>query len=307
MSGLSEEQKKVRSKGVGGSDTPAILGVDPYRSPRDVALDKLGESPEREATGPMLRGITLEPIVAKMVGERTGIKFHKPKETVFHPRYNWLVASLDGLSSKGDLLEIKCPNVSTFLKCKREGLPLNYTAQVQHYMTFPKVRRCHFGVFSAERWELLIVEQDPDPEFQEIIIDKTGEFWRNLQDGILPPEDERPVIDLPRADNGEVLKIDSPEFINAVSELWEAQGILREAKEFEGAARAEILRFMGDSSIIEAEGIFRAYYREQAGRRSFDDKAFAKAHPEIDLSRFYKVGKPFRSFKPYFLDGRKEA
>lgn len=301
---LTEEQKKIRSRGVGGSDTPAILGVDPYRTARDVALDKLGESEERKATGPMLRGIYLEPVVAKMVRERTGIQFHKPKGTIIHPEHNWLVASLDGLSNKGDLLEIKCPNTSTFLKVKREGLPPNYQSQVQHYMTFPKIKRCHFVVFSAELWEMLIVEQEPDPEFQEIIINKTGEFWRNLQAGILPPEEEQPVIDLPKTENGEVLKLDTPDFIEAVNELREAQQILKEAKEYEEQVKQTIIDRMGNYPVIEADGLFRAYYREQGGRRSFDGKAFARAHPDIDLSKFYKVGLPFKTFKAYFLDRR---
>lgn len=301
---LTEEQKKIRSKGVGGSDTPAILGVDQYRTARDVALDKLGEGEERKPTGPMLRGTYLEPLVAKMVKEQTGINFHKPTKTMVHPQHNWMVASLDGLSSKGDLLEIKCPNTSTFLKVKREGLPLNYQSQAQHYMLWPKVKRCYFVIFSAELWQMETVVLEPDLEFQEIIINKTGEFWRNLQQGILPPEEEQPIIDLPKANTGEVLKLSTPDFLEAVNELREAQQILKEAKEYEEQVKHTIIDRMGNYSVIEADGTFRAYCREQAGRRSFQEKEFKKAHPEIDLNKFYKQGQPFKTFKAYFLDGR---
>ena len=49
-----------RMKGIGGSDIPAIMGVNPWKSPLDVYLDKLGESEPLEDNFPMRLGRAME-------------------------------------------------------------------------------------------------------------------------------------------------------------------------------------------------------------------------------------------------------
>lgn len=301
---LTEEQINKRKNRLGGSDIPAVLGVSPYKTKRQLALEKLGLSEPSPMTNAMRRGNILEPVVAKMFRDETGIKFSKPTKTYEHPKYSWLVGHFDGLTTKHDLIEIKTMNLSKYLKTKREGLPVEITSQVQAYLSWPKMRKAYVVCFSAEVFEYFVVDQEPDQEFQEIIFREGSEFIANLQSGILPPEEQQPVIDLPKADTGEVLKLDTPDFIEAVNELREAQQILKEAKEYEEQVKQTIIDRMGNYPVIEADGLFRAYYREQGGRRSFDGKAFARAHPDIDLSKFYKVGLPFKTFKAFFLDRR---
>ena len=57
-----EDWHKLRSKGIGGSDIGAILGVNKYRSLVDVYLDKI-EGKKVEDNNAMFWGRILEPII----------------------------------------------------------------------------------------------------------------------------------------------------------------------------------------------------------------------------------------------------
>jgi len=62
------------------------------------------------------------------------------------------------------------------------------------------------------------------------------------------------------------------------------------------------MKLMEAAGAAAAEGDgARIYWIPQAGRRTFDVKAFAKKHPEIDLAPFYKISAETRPFRPFFL------
>lgn len=98
---------------LGATDISAILGLNPYDSPREVWLRKMGLVAEKEATLPMELGTFLEPFIAAQYTKRTGIKSTKAK-TVRHPKFPFLACNPDrniklkhdGHTYKG-LLELK--------------------------------------------------------------------------------------------------------------------------------------------------------------------------------------------------------
>ncbi len=57
---ITDKQKEARSKHVGGSDIPAILGIDPWRNAYDCWLDKTGRLMEQPETMPMKIGRLFE-------------------------------------------------------------------------------------------------------------------------------------------------------------------------------------------------------------------------------------------------------
>lgn len=100
-SGLSrEEWLKVRQTGIGGSDVAAILGMDRYRGPLEVYLDKRGELTEQR--DPQLeraarRGHKLESLVAELFAEETGHAVVQVPGTLQHADHLWMLANLDRL------------------------------------------------------------------------------------------------------------------------------------------------------------------------------------------------------------------
>jgi putative phage-type endonuclease len=92
----------ARSRGIGASDAPAIVGLSPYRSALSLYLEKTGEYvPDDEPTEAMEWGIRLEPVVAAAWAEKNGKTLHRyaaydPASVHVHPDIPWMLASLDG-------------------------------------------------------------------------------------------------------------------------------------------------------------------------------------------------------------------
>lgn len=62
----------MRRTGIGGSDVAAILGLNPWRAPIDVYLDKIGESKPWDGNEATKWGKLLEPVIATEYQSRNG-------------------------------------------------------------------------------------------------------------------------------------------------------------------------------------------------------------------------------------------
>lgn len=296
------EWLQYRKSGIGGSESASVLGVNPYQTRRELALSKLGIIGEQPDNPAMERGRTMEPIISDLFTQRTGIELITSPVSLRHPEHQHMLASFDRVTTDGEtVVEIKCPGLNVFGKSKREGLPISWLIQLQHYMAFPGIKRGIFVVFNAEKWEMLHFDQSPDPELQNQIIDITGEFWESLQRGEIP-EDTPPAIDMPTVSPSNVVRIETRDFEQAAYELRQAQEILKEAEALEQQAKDRIIGLMGQATVAESDAL-RCYYQEQKGRVSFDQKKLAKDHPELDLSPYHKQGKPFKTFRAFFFRG----
>ena len=304
---------EARKSGLGSSDMPAVLGVSPWVRPEDLFEIKKGRRPEPEESPAMKRGKVLEAVAAELYQERTGRKLWRSNQTIRHRNYDWMLAHLDrrivGEGKGVGALEIKCPGLRTFAKCRREGLPYYYLVQLQHQMDVAGYDWGAFAVFNAELWEMIYFDVPRDQELIDLIHEKGAEFWNLVQteefypaDWSGPLADAKPV-EIPDAKQ-KVITIESAEWAAAIERLRDAKEILTEAQALEKEAQAEIMKMMEASGAAAAEGAgARIYWIPQAGRKTFDVKAFAKAHPEINLAPFYKNGSETRPFRPYFLKG----
>ena len=294
-----------RRKGIGGSDSPVILGISPFKSRLDLWHEKRGETTDGPPTPAMQRGTHLEPLIAQVYSKKTGRKLRNVNQILRHKDHDWMIANIDRhiVADNGDgpgILEIKSPGLSVFAKCKREGLPDYYTIQLQHYLEVKGWSWGSFAVFNAERWELLWFDVKRDPELVSIIIEKDSAFWGKVLSGEMPDQDSKPDIVLPPSGPSELVTMDSPAWKDAVDRLREAKEIKAEAESYEETVKEEIITLMGDAQVAEGSGA-RIYNRLTPGRKTLDTKALKKAHPEIDYSKFEKSGNPYQSFRPYFL------
>jgi len=164
-----------------------------------------------------------------------------------------------------------------------------------------------FAVFNSELWEMIYFDVPRDQELIDLIHEKGAEFWNLVQTEEFYPADwsgplaEAKPVEIPDAKQ-RVITIESAEWAAAIERLRDAKEILTEAQALEKEAQAELMKLMEAAGAAAAEGAgARIYWIPQAGRRTFDVKAFAKKHPEIDLAPFYKNGAETRPFRPFFL------
>jgi len=307
---------EARKSGLGSSDMPAVLGVSPWVRPEDLFEIKKGRRPEPEESPAMKRGKVLEAVAAELYQERTGRKLWRSNQTIRHRDYAWMLAHLDrrivGEDKGVGALEIKCPGLRTFAKCRREGLPYYYLVQLQHQMDVAGYEWGAFAVFNSELWEMIYFDVPRDQELIDLIHEKGAEFWNLVQTEEFYPADwsgvektETRPVEIPDAKQ-KIITIESEEWAEAVAKLRDAREILAEAEALEKEAQEDIKKLMEAVNAAAAEGAgARIYWTPQAGRKTFDVKALAKAHPEIDLAPFYKISAETRPFRPYFLNGGK--
>ena len=118
---------KLRNKGLGGSDAGIIVGVNPWKSPYQLWLEKTGQVEpedisEKEA---VYWGTQLEDMVAREFTKRTGKKVqrHGMLESVAYP---FLLANVDRLVI-GEDAGLECKTTSAF-KYKDWGETTSRTA-----------------------------------------------------------------------------------------------------------------------------------------------------------------------------------
>ena len=116
-------------------------------------------------------------------------------------------------------------------------------------------------------------------------------------------------IDIPEVE-GELKVIDMSEWRNAAEELREAQGLRTAAAELEDTAKGTLKGLMETVGVdaVEIPDLARLYYRLSEGRVSWKKTAEAIAKDtNVSVDEFKIEGKPYRTFKPYFLTREVEA
>ena len=71
------EWLEYRKRGIGGSDAAAVAGLNPWKSPMAVWLEKTGRVEPEEPGEAAYWGTVLEDVVAKEFSLRTGIKVRR--------------------------------------------------------------------------------------------------------------------------------------------------------------------------------------------------------------------------------------
>jgi len=299
-----------RKGGLGGSDSPVVLGISPFKTRKELWREKLGLVEVKELTSPAIkRGNSLESIVADLYAEVKGRKVEVVKQKLYHQQYPHIYAHIDrriidDKKAGPGVLEIKCPGVAVFNKCKREGLQNYYILQLQHYLGVTGYKWGAFAVFSAEQWEIIEFDVFPDKELIKIIFQEDNKFWQCVLNHEEPQEPEVTVT-MEAVGTNEVTnmeKINPLLWADLVQKYAEAKTMEDEgaaAKDlYEEKLKEEMLR--AGASVAEGGGA-RIYFREQAGRKTLDKKAFATGNPAAyeAYETFIKPGKPTRPFRFY--------
>jgi putative phage-type endonuclease len=310
-----EEWLKERQTGIGGSDAGVILGVNPFKTKVELWEEKRADAPvEIEMTPPMLRGIVLEPVAADLYVERTGrqvrrqpLRRHSVHEFMIG-NVDRQILAVDDVQSTG-ILEIKCPGLRVMANVKARGLSDYMTVQLMHYLAVYGYEWGSFCLFNAENWDVIYFDLEADQKFIGAIVEMERDFWNDyVLTGTAPPEDDQPLIDIPEVE-GELKVIDAEDWISAANELREAQGLRKAAAELEDTAKGTLKGLMesGGFDAVEISGLARLYYRMSAGRTSWKKTAAALAFAgKLDVDEFAVEGKPYRTFKPYFLTKEEE-
>ena len=182
-----EEWLQKRTKGIGGSDAGVILGVNKYKTPFELWLEKTGQSTSDSSSEAAYFGNLLEDLVAKEFERRSGKKVRRNNFMLQHPKYPFITANIDRKVVGEDAL-LECKTASAFLvnDWEDDKVPAPYLAQVQHYLGVTGYKHAYIAVLiGGQRFTWKEIERDD--ELIEMIFDEEIKFWKNHVEANVPP------------------------------------------------------------------------------------------------------------------------
>lgn len=175
----STEWHKLRSKSLGASDAPVVMGVSPWKTPYQLWEQKVGLRQQQVANNNMMAGTALEEPAREIMCKELGCDF-KPA-VYLHNAYKWMIASLDGIDEKKQVgIEIKLANEIDHQGVLDGKVPEKYYPQLQHQMLvtgLSSIFYCSFRNINTFN----IVEVKADERYISEMILKENEFWDCVQ------------------------------------------------------------------------------------------------------------------------------
>lgn len=186
-----EDWLEYRRRGIGGSDASAVCGINRYKSPVELWLDKTGQLPVQEAGEAAYWGKQLEPFVRAEFTKRTGIEVIHKAELLQGEEYPFMLANLDGICEVPDIgtCIFEAKTASAYKAGEWEDtIPDEYMLQVQHYMAVTGYQGAYIAALiggNTFRWKFI----KRDEELISMLIELETDFWCHVQDGTPPPLD----------------------------------------------------------------------------------------------------------------------
>lgn len=283
-----EEWLLRRMGSIGGSDASALIGLNPYMSAYTLWALKRGRIAPPEENEAMRIGHDLEEYVAKRFTEKTGKRVRRRNSMIYNSDYPFAHANIDRQIVGEDAgLECKTTSVLNLRRFKNGEYPATYYVQCQHYMMVTGLQKFYLAVLILGR-DFLVFEIARDEEEIAALAAAERTFWVHVEQDTPPATDgtqsTADTLDAIYPGGGE--SIDLTPCLEAIYQAELARSDKEDAENRMKEAQAVIKQYMGDSELGTADD-YCVVWKPQS-RRTFDAKAFAAAHPEIDLNPFYR-------------------
>lgn len=189
---------EARRHVIGGSDIAAIAGLNPYRSPLAVYINKRGEVEDQPDNERMLWGRKLEDVVARHFAEVNEVKVQRVNRMLVHPKYPMFGANLDRLVVKPrSVLEVKTGSAHGKQAWAEETIPPYYELQLRWYLMVTGLKEGWVAALLGGQ-EYIERHITRDKEIEDYLIQIALEFWKMVEDGT-PPEPVAQDTDLIKA------------------------------------------------------------------------------------------------------------
>jgi len=185
----NEKWHECRRKGIGGSDAAAVCGVNKYKSPVELWMEKTGQLVPEEAGEAAYWGSKFETLIRDEFFKRTGIKVVQVNDLLQSREYPFMLANLDGVCKCPDygtcIFEAKTASAYKSVEWEGKSVPQEYILQVQHYMAVTGYSGAWIAVLiGGNTFHWTFVERDE--ELISRLIKWEGDFWEHVQSDIPP-------------------------------------------------------------------------------------------------------------------------
>lgn len=285
-----EKWLSIRKGGLGGSDAAACAGLNPWKSPLALYLEKRGEVPDVEENEAMSWGVRLEPVVAAQFQEESGLKVRRRNAILRHPEHPWMLANVDRLIVGADEgLEVKTASEYSRDQWEGDDVPPQYILQCAHYMAVTGYRAWWIAVLiGGNKFRYKRIERDET--LISDLVNIESNFWQRVQSGNAPlPDGSESSSKLiaaryPRSIAQTIaLPPSAAQLIAQYQESAEAEKTAEKAKE---QAANQLKALLGENEQGEING-FKVTWKSVSSER-LDTKALRAELPDV-AERFLKV------------------
>lgn len=179
-----------RHTGIGGTDVSAIMGMNPWRDPYDVWLEKTGQAPEFQPNERMEIGKALERGIADLYAQRTGRRIQWSDKTRRHPKRPWQLWTPDflikGESGGGDCKNIALDQAGKWGEPGTDEVPDHYAIQAHWYMSASNRNFWDIAVLIAGN-DFRVYTIKEDRETQQLLLEAAERFWLSHVVPSVPP------------------------------------------------------------------------------------------------------------------------
>lgn len=193
-----------RVRGVGGSESAAILGLSPFLSNQELFKIKTGQGKKRDFAkfAEFIEyGKKCEPLIRGLFeADFTQLKVeYKDWDSIQNPQHKFILGTIDGRltdeNGRKGFLEIKTSAIFTGLqamKWEKNQIPQNYFVQVCHYfLAEPEFQFCKFRalVKSTNRIEIkdYHFERSDLTDSIDYLRQEIIKFWGFVERNEMPP------------------------------------------------------------------------------------------------------------------------
>ncbi len=180
-----------RRNGIGGSDASVVCGVNKYKSPVELFMEKMGQQTLEEAGESAYWGKVLESVVMAEFTKRTGIEVLTVNKLLQSKEYPFMLANLDGVCkhpSYGTCV-FEAKTASAYKSGEwGDTIPQEYILQLQHYLAVCGYAGAYIAVLiggNTFKWSFI----KRDEELISKLIQWESDFWGHVQADIPPALD----------------------------------------------------------------------------------------------------------------------
>ena len=304
IKGMSREDWLIqRRKSIGGSDAAGIVGLSKWTSPFSVWADKTGRTKDKEDTEAMRQGRDLEDYVARRWAEETGKRVYRLSAMLYNPQYPFAHADVDRMVM-GENAGLECKTTLTLdLKQFSGGeFPMQYYAQCVHYLAVTGADRWYLAVLAYGRGFFTFVLERNQAEIDALMAAEET-FWHQVEQDIPPAVDGTSATADTLAEVFPVSRSTTAALFGRDTVLQEYMRLKSEKQLLDGRMTEIENTIKADMGAAENGtcGLFQISWKSQT-RQTFQAKEFAKDHPQIDLTPYYKT----ISLRPFRVTERKQ-
>jgi putative phage-type endonuclease len=275
---------KARQAGIGGSDVSAIMGLNRWKSPIDVWVEKTTSVQDEEPSEAAYWGMVLEDVVAIEFQKRTGLRVRRRNSLLRHKDYPYMLANIDREIVSQDV-GLECKTASEYRKDEwsDEEIPAEYILQCQHYMAVTGYKAWWIAILiGGNKFAYKLIERDE--EIIRMLIEQEGNFWHQyVEPKVMPPVDgseacKKALAKMYPQSNGQTVALDaeSRELLEQRAKLEERSDLLKwQLNQIDSTIKAKL----GKAEIGET-GCYRVSWKTIASSKP-DTKILKEQYPDV--------------------------